>query len=289
MNAVKRLSVIILCASVLLCTLASCSAADSKNDNSSSQASALQSSQEEKSVKVTIVEGMTIRQIAARLEKKGVCSAEGFINALAEGEFDYEFISQIEQNDDVYFALEGYVFPDTYEFYKDEDPETVAKIFLKTFQKRINSVKDELDASGLTLSQAVTLASIIQKEASDVKNMPQVASVFANRLASPDFPKLQSDVTIFYVNDNITPFVDDEARQKEYAKAYNTYKCSGLPAGPICNPGLDAIKAAISPADTDYYYFLTDNNAKYYYAETYEQHEANWAEAKAVNKALNEE
>lgn len=288
MNAVKRLSVIILCVSVLLCTLTSCSVNDGKNDNSSSQASALQSSQEDKSVRVTIVEGMTVRQIAARLEKKGVCSAEGFINALTEGDFDYEFLSEIEPNDDVYFALEGYIFPDTYEFYKDEDPKAVAKIFLKTFGKRINSVKQELDASGLTLSQAVTLASIVQKEASDVKNMPEVASVFANRLASPDFPKLQSDVTIYYVNDNITPFVEDEARQKEYAKAYNTYKCNGLPAGPICNPGLDAIKAAISPAQTDYYYFLTDNNAKYYYAETYEQHEANWAEAKAVNKSLEE-
>ena len=105
--------------------------------------------------------------------------------------------------------------------------------------------------------------------------MKNVASVLHNRLGSPSFPKLQCDVTIHYVNDYVTGSEYLSGDTSGFAELYNTYKCEGLPAGPITNPGLAAIEAALYPAETDYYYFVTDSEWNYYYAETYAQHKAN--------------
>ena len=122
------------------------------------------------------------------------------------------------------------------------------------------------------MDEIITLASIIQSEAGDVKEMGKVSSVLHNRIESPDYGKLQCDVTINYVNENIldSPYIDgDKTRFSEY---YNTYKVSGLPVGAICNPGADAINAALNPEKTDYFYFVTDKDWNYYYASTYEEH-----------------
>ena len=135
------------------------------------------------------------------------------------------------------------------------------------------------------LDNLMTLASIIQKEATDLENMKMVSSVFHNRLNnSANFPYLQSDATGNYIRDDIRYFMTED-NQAMY-DAYDTNKVVGLPIGPICNPGMDAIEAAIHPADTDYYFFVSDDAGNYYFAATDAEHEANKRKAAQVNEQL---
>lgn len=234
---------------------------------------------EDPTVRVTFPEGLTAKQIAEKLEENKVCSAEDFM-ALVQGEYyaalSYEFIPEIENTENKAFVLEGYIFPDTYEFYKSESAETALARFLKnTDVKLTEEYRQRAQELGYTTDEIITLASIIQEEAGDPEEMPLVSSVLHNRIESPDYGRLQCDVTINYVNDNITesPYLSGDTAK--YAELYNTYKCTGLPAGAICNPGLDAIEAALYPADTDYFFFVTDEDWNYYYAETYDEHKVN--------------
>mgnify|MGYP000205498316 FL=1 len=138
------------------------------------------------------------------------------------------------------------------------------------------------------LDNLITLASIIQKEATDLENMKMVSSVFHNRLNnSSTYPYLQSDATTNYIRDDIRSFMTQD--NQEMYDAYDTTKVVGLPVGPICNPGMDAIEAAIHPADTNYYYFVSDDAGTYYFAATLEEHEANIRKANQVNEQLKSE
>ncbi len=246
------------------------------------------SKSEQQTVKLTFIEGMTAREIAKILEENHVCKADEFIQVLQTTDFGYEFEKLIPTGGNRYLKLEGYLFPDTYNFYLDEAPKSVADKFLKNFNKKITAdLIDRIDKMGWTLDQAITLGSIVQKEGRTLDDMYAVSSVFNNRLNSNGkFPLLQSDVTINYVNDNITPFVSGTADQQAYASAYNTYKCEGLPVGPVGNPGVNAIKAAIYPDTSANYYFVTDEEMHYYFAQTLSQHEANMAKAKAVGDTV---
>ena len=127
----------------------------------------------------------------------------------------------------------------------------------------------------MTLDETIILASIIQKEAGNPDEMGLVSSVFHNRIndLAAGLPMLQSDVTIHYIEEDIKPY--QTMGTQEIYDAYNTYVCRGLPAGPICCPGLDAIRAAISPEESSYYFFVTDSNGKYYYSSTLNEHYAN--------------
>lgn len=237
-------------------------------------------SKEYNTVMVTITEGQSLVEISKILEENGVCSASEFIDALQTRSFGFDFEDQIPTDTGIYFPYEGYLFPDTYEFFLDENVDSVIKKFFVNFDSKItDEMKERMDELGMTLHETLTLASIIQKEAGSNEEMKRVSSVFHNRLNNPAaFPTLQSDVTIFYVNDYIKPYSDSQ----ELYDSYNTYRCHGLPIGPITNPGLDAINAALYPEDTPYYFFVTDSDGKYYYAETLAEHEANCAEAEKV-------
>ncbi|HWP51028.1 MAG TPA: endolytic transglycosylase MltG [Clostridia bacterium] len=237
-------------------------------------------------VTITFYEGMTLREMAALLEEKDVCSATDFISYTQTGELTYEFIDMMPESDLRYRRLEGYLFPDTYDFYVGENVQSVVKKFLKNFQNRIMpDLYPEIQDAGMTLDQVITLASVIQKEAGNPDEMGMVSSVFHNRIddASAGLPLLQSDVTILYVESDIKPY-QSRATQEVY-DAYNTYVCKGLPVGPICSPGLDAIKAAIHPEESQYYFFVTDINGKYYYGKTLDQHYANVRKAAAAGGA----
>ena len=235
-------------------------------------------------VTVTIPEGLSVYEIAVLLEENGVCSAEKFISALETSEFGYEFVDLIPQSELRFRKFEGYLFPDTYEFYIGENPVSVAKKFLRNFNTRVTSAYyDRFKELDLSLDEVITLASIIQKEAGKLEQMYRVSSVFHNRLKSKNYPHLQSDTTINYINNYIKPFLASD-NQSMY-DAYNTEVCKGLPIGPITNPGLDAIKAALYPANTSYYYFVSDVNGEYYYAKTLSQHEANISMVKKINAA----
>lgn len=244
---------------------------------------------EEKTVMLTFPEGKSLMDIAKMLEEADVCTVEGFVKAVNEGEYDYKLIRAIPE-DERFYKLEGYIFPDTYEFYIHENPKSVVNRFVKNAQDRISSsLRKRAEEMDMTMDEVITLASIIQKEASDPNEMGKVSSVFHNRLKKPNtYPLLQSDPTIFYVENDIIPYLSDASQRDKYAELYNTYKCIGLPIAPISSPGLEAIRAALYPDKTGYYYFVTDKNNKYYYARTNSEHESNIAKVERVNKKIEE-
>ena len=230
-------------------------------------------------VTVTFPEGFTAVQIAEKLEENKVCSASEFIALTNNYEYiqalGYSFTDLITEPESRAFYLEGYIFPDTYEFYKNESPERALKRFLDNTERKLTAeYKQRAKALGYTLDEIITLASIVQEESFTNASVKNVASVLHNRLASPSFRRLQCDVTIHYINDYVTNSKYLTGNTSVYAELYNTYKCYGLPAGPITNPGLAAIEAALYPAETDYYYFVTDSEWNYYYSSTYAQHQA---------------
>lgn len=233
-------------------------------------------------VKVTFTEGMNALDIAAKLEKNGVCSAKDALSVFNTAKLDgsYDMISAITNTSSRYYKLEGYLFPDTYEFFKNEDPVSVAKKLVSNCnQKLTKQMRDKAKEEGYTVDQLVTLASIIQAEAADKDDMYKVSSVLHNRLSSKKvtLQHLDCDSTTFY------PYrrkaLIPANMRNTYKSKYDTYTVKGLPAGAICNPGSDAINAALNPTDTDYYYFCHDSKGKAYYAETLSAHEANLKKA----------
>lgn len=234
-------------------------------------------------VRVTFIEGSTLYEIAQKLEENRVCKADEFLEYTEKGDIDdYEFMNQIPNNPLRYRRLEGYLFPDTYDFYVGMDVPLVVDKFLSNLNKRVTEdMRATMREMNLTFDETLILASIIQKEAGDPVEMTMVSSVFLNRLGnSATFPNLQSDVTIHYVDYFIKPFLD--MQDQPMYDAYNTYKCEGLSVGAICNPGLDAIKSVLDPDESDYYFFVTDDEGTYYYAKTAQQHYSNVAKAAQV-------
>lgn len=226
-------------------------------------------------VRVTFPEGSAVSQIALLLEENGVCSAAEFMveanNPLNLEGFSFSVPNPEERS----FLLEGYLFPDTYEFYRNESAASAIKRFLKnTDAKLTDDISARCAELGYTVDEILTLASIIQEEAGDPAEMGKVASVLHNRLNSSRFPRLQCDVATFYLRDYVKPHVD-ETRYEKLVELYNTYNCEGLPAGPITNSGIDAVNAALWPEDTDYYFFVTDSEGAYLYAETWNEHQEN--------------
>lgn len=247
-----------------------------ENDASGSGDSQEETTEESNTVRVTIREGWSVEEIFAALEENGVCSAEELFDACQNYEFTkYPLVLEIPENENRCFRLEGYLFPDTYEFYKNSSPENAIAVFLRNTENKITEeIRQQAADQGLTVYELLTIASLIEKEGANPDEMPKIASVIYNRLE--EGMKLELDATITYIEKHVKPFIDgDQDRYNEY---YNTYKCSALPAGPIANPGMNAINAALNPADTNYYYFLTeqtDSGPVYYYAETFDEHQAN--------------
>lgn len=234
-------------------------------------------------VKLTFKEGVNALEMADLLEKNGVCSAKDAVAAFKSQKFDesFEMLQEVTNSSERYYRLEGYLFPDTYEFYKNEDPEQAVRKLVSNCNKKLTKqIRERAQKEKMTLDQLLTLASMIQAEAADKEDMAKVSSVFHNRLQSggkDDLLRLRSDPTTYY------PYRKKELIPTElrstYKSRYDTYTIEGLPPGPICNPGLDAIEAALSPADTNYYYFCHDAKGKAYYAKTNTQHQANLKKA----------
>lgn len=234
---------------------------------------------DENAVSVTFVEGTTLPEAAEALEIEGVCNADDFIEAFNKADnygLEYEKHMPAFSNNSKFYKMEGYLFPDTYTFYKDMSPDLVCQKILKNFDSKITSdMYAKMDSEKMSLDDVIILASIVQKEAGTAQDMPLVASVFLNRLKNSNtYPRLQSDATSTYVEDTIKPHISEI--DQELFDAYDTYTCTGLPAGAICNPGLDAINAVLNSAKTDYFYFYSDmKTGETFFAETYEEHLAN--------------
>lgn len=226
-------------------------------------------------VTITFKEGITLLEAAQLVEENKVCSADEFIFEFNKKQ-DFAFESDVDMTADTYYKMEGFFFPDTYDFYVNDSAYNAVRTIKANFQAKYDDFRSKLAGSGLTLSQAVTLASVVEWEAVSAEDMPLVASVFINRLNNSDeYPKLQSDATRRYLT-SVINVVGDTATQEHYEELYDTYICIGLPVGPVCNPGMDAINAVLEPADTNYYFFCNDiQTGEGYFAETYEEHQAN--------------
>lgn len=235
---------------------------------------------------ITLVfpEGWTIYQMFDKIAEFGVCSKEQLIASVKEASFDYDFISEISDDSDRTFKLEGYLYPDTYEFYEESDANSIIRKFLDASKKKwTDEYEEQRIALGLTRDEVLTIASIIQREAADTSQMSLISSVIHNRLNnSVSWPLLGCDSTENYITNYVRPNVSS-SQAIAYEQSYNTYYSQGLPPGPICNPGDAAIRAALFPSDTDYYYFRHDKNGKIYMAKTQAEHDRNGNEVLRVN------
>lgn len=232
---------------------------------------------ETNTVKVTFPEGFTVEQIFAKLDDSGVCSAESLYKVMESDEIfsKYEFLSTVTEKGLRYRVLEGYLYPDTYEFYIGEAPTSVIERFLNNFEaKWSDTYSAKANELGYTIDEIITLASILEKEAFDAEQMPIIASIIYNRLESSSFPFINCDSTAMYI-DNYKATLEASGQYSEYMKVYDTYQKTGLPVGPICCPGADAIHSALYPDSTDYYYFLHDKDGKIYLASTANEHQNN--------------
>lgn len=232
---------------------------------------------EMETVDVTFVEGCDVISAGKQLEEAGVCEAERFVYYFNAGDYNFEFEKYLPSSTSSKFnRMEGYLFPDTYTFYVNTDPEVVCQKIYKNFDEKFKpEYYEKLKELNMTLDETITLASIVQAESPDMETMKKVASVFENRLANPEeYPKLQSDPTRYYVEEVIKPNI--EIPSKAIFEAYDTYESNGLPPGAIGNPGTAAIEAVLYPADTDYYFFYANVDTKEtFFAETDEEHEQN--------------
>ncbi len=231
------------------------------------------------SVVVTIPEGFTVKQIASRLQDAGVCTAKSFLSDEQHGTFDESFLKDIKQNKNIKYRLEGYLFPDTYDFTLHEDPREVIDDMLRNFARHIDTnAMNEMKSRGMTLWQTITEASLIEKEAKVAPERKIIASVINNRLAAKPPMKLQIDATIEYILGHQNIVTDADLRVKD---PYNTYLYTGLPPGPIANPGMASIEAVLHPAKTNYFYYVVKNNGsgEHYFAHTYAEQLKNEAQS----------
>ena len=255
-------------------------------------------------VRVTIPEGTTAIAIAQKMESAGLCTAEEFLKEANEGDFsEYTFWQYVPDDADApdrFMKCEGYLFPETYEFLKDDTVHNYVATFYAQFDAQItDAMYAKLKEQGMTLNELVTLASFVQEEAGNSQDS-NVAQVFRNRLAegSP-YPRLQSNTSSYIQSDSdnnylwnwVAPYYGGwDNIPENIVAAYDTYSCKGLPAGPISNPGLAAIRAALAPQPDaevqDCYFFVTDLSGQYYYARTYAEHQTNCQKAADVNRSL---
>ena len=218
-------------------------------------------------VTVTIPEGYTVEEIFKLMENKGVCSYNDLLKVAQEETFDFDFLKDVKTTKEK--RLEGYLFPDTYEFYKGADAKSVINTMLKNFNDRFDSkMEAEMQLLGYSKNDIIIMASIIEKE-TDGGDQRNIASVLQNRLKNTwATPKgyLQVDSTIQYLLKERKKKLTD--KDLEIDSPYNTYKNPGLPIGPICNPGLTAIQAALAPNKTNYYYFMLGKDGTTHFFDT---------------------
>lgn len=232
-------------------------------------------------VMITFREGIWAKDIAVELQKKMGISAEELIALWNDDAYikelmkTYPFLTQDVLNDQTRVKLEGYLFPETYTFAKDADAKEITSTFLDHFQSIYDKHKKDIDQSNMSIHELMTLASIVQYEASKPEDMKLIAGVFYNRL-NQDM-KLDSSVTVCYAMYDKLSDPEDCEVNTNIDSPYNTYVHKGLPIGPIENPGEYAIEAVLHPTKSDYLYFVADiyGDGSVYYSKTLDEQEAN--------------
>ena len=232
-------------------------------------------------VTVTIPEGYTIDQIFALLEEKSVASVEDLQDMAANHDYAFSFLQDLELGD--YHRLEGYLYPDTYEFTTPQNRLYVINKMLVRFDEQFTEdMRQKVADSGYTIHEIVTIASMIEKE-TDGSDRANIASVIYNRLNNPSGGTqgyLQIDATLAYINGGKVPTEED----KSIDSPYNTYLYKGLPAGPISNPGLESIQAAMNPNSTSYYYYALGDDGVHHFFKTLREQQNFTATQELYNK-----
>lgn len=234
-------------------------------------------------VVLRVIEGWTLRDIAAELERLGLATRDelyavtgrpavnAWVDPSASGiDLSEEFPFLAEKPSSV--SLEGYLFPDTYRIYRDATARDIVEKLLGNFGDRVDArFRADIEASGRTLFEAVTMASVVEREARTDEDRRMVADIFWRRLDAG--MGLESCATVNYVTGKDSPAVSYEDTQID--SLYNTYKYAGLPLGPIGNPGLSSLRAVADPEPNDYWFFLTDTEGNMHYARTLAEHNRN--------------
>ncbi|MBE6806438.1 MAG: endolytic transglycosylase MltG [Ruminococcaceae bacterium] len=238
---------------------------------------ALQTPTYRETVKITFPEGKNVYEIAAMLEEKGICSSYEFIEATQKDDFDYDFIKALPNDPNRVYRLEGYLFPDTYDFYLDSAPHEVVDRMLSNLDRKLTpEIRQQIEKRGWTIDEALIMASLVEGEAAKKDDMEKVSKVLQNRMNNTAvFPCLELCSTQLFIEElrtNVNGIrINDDA--------YDTYTRKGLPVGAINNPGLQAILSALNPSTDksvqNCYFFATDYDTDTtYFTQTYSEHEA---------------
>ena len=210
---------------------------------------------------VTVPEGFSVKQIGGLLAEKELVDEQEFLSLTRNRDVlrSYGVTGQ---------SLEGYLYPDTYQFGKGLSPRSIIDAMIKRFREVVMPYRERMEQTGMTLGEILTLASIVEKETGSAAERPIIASVFLNRLKKG--MRLESDPTVIY---GIKDFTGNLTREDLLKPTpYNTYVARGLPPGPIANPGLESIKAVIFPARTDYLYFVSKNDGSHHFSTNLRDH-----------------
>lgn len=245
-------------------------------------------------VTLTFPEGYTVDDIIALFVKNGVGTREGFVEAINEYPYKHEFVQLLETqgwDENRVYRLEGYLYPDTYDFYTDTEEYLAINKLLNNFGEKVwddwkSTYESYCTEQGYTLDDIVTLSSMIEAEGKTAEDFEYISYVFRNRLKnSASFPKLESDATIQYALElaGLDRVQDSSLIDVDFESPYNTYLYDGLPPGAICNAGLDAILSAIYPSppydendkEINAFFFVSNNAGQTYYAATVSAHERN--------------
>jgi UPF0755 protein len=218
------------------------------------------------SVRFTIPEGFELRQIADRLEAQGLINKDKFYTAIDKSEFDYSFIKDIPDREG---KLEGYLFPDTYDVFKNATEEEIINKMLGRFDKVFtDAYRQRAKELNMTFDEVITLASIIEREAKVDKDRKIISAVFHNRLNKK--MKLESCATVQYLLKEQKPVLT--YKDLEVDSPYNTYMYVGLPKGPIASPGAESIEAALYPENVDFLFFFATADGSHIFSKTYQEH-----------------
>lgn len=252
--------------------------------------------------KILVTEGYTIKQISEAVTKNSAkknastpYSSEDFLKVVQDEAFISKMaakypklLSSLPSADQVTYRLEGYLFPATYSYYKETSMEDIVEEMISTMDSYMSQYYDTIAASGKSVNDVLTLASLVEKEGSTDDDRRNIASVFYNRMNN-NMP-LQSNIAILYAMGKLgeeTSLADDASIDTSIDSPYNVYTNTGLMPGPVDSPSLAAIEATVTPASTDYYYFVADvKTGKVYYSENFDDHQANVE--KYVNSQINE-
>lgn len=231
---------------------------------------------------ITFLEGKNIRWLAQTIAEKTNRTQQDILQVIADTSYietlinKYWFLTIEIKDQNIYYPLEGYLFPDTYNFKKDVDVKTILETMLDRMEEKLEPYKPEIQSTNISVHKLLTVASIVELESSNAEDRAKVASVLYNRLK--ENMSLGSDVTTYYA---IKVDVGERDLYQSELNSYNAYNTRGpnmagkLPVGPICMVGVKSIEAALHPEETEYLYFVADKNGKIYFAKTPEEHNEN--------------